>query len=424
MSNNKNCVLAWIHTSSEPVGTCRSCCIAREHITHDDGTIYSISDSTYSEILNSNYMKNLRSEMREGKEPSNCNTCWEDERKGKESKRIFYNNLFLNNYKVYIDFDKEPEQPMDLQIAIGNICNLKCRTCTAVYSSKWVKESVDRGIKIWKPEVKTDLHDFQNSKFWEDIDNWSQNIKRLEIMGGEPFYMKEFKRLIERLIDNGTSKNISLNLSTNGTIYDHDLIDKILNNFDSLGFNVSIDGIGEHFDYIRHGNNWNNVKDNLDKFYHLLGNQEQYKWNPDSHWKFHFGITITVSNMNFMYLREIHKFFEDNYPYLKIWNNSVYFPMYYSASVIPEFAKGKYLDRVAHPERYGMPPWDNKKYSNDILPMINHAMNKHDNEQWRAFVHEMTQADNYREESFSETFPELWDLVKTAWDPLYRPFIP
>ena len=70
MSNN-NCVLAWIHTSSEPVGTCRSCCIAREYITHDDGTIYSIADETYNEILNSNYMKNLRQEMRDGKYPKN-----------------------------------------------------------------------------------------------------------------------------------------------------------------------------------------------------------------------------------------------------------------------------------------------------------------------------------------------------------------
>lgn len=420
MSNN-NCVLAWIHTSSEPVGTCRSCCIAREYITHDDGTIYSIADETYNEILNSKYMKNLRQEMRDGKYPKNCQTCWEDEGKGKQSKRQFYNNLILNQYGMDIDFDKEPEQPRDLQIAIGNVCNLKCRSCTAVYSSKWLKEAKDRNMNIWTPEFRSDVHDFDNSKFWTDIDNWSQNVVRLEIMGGEPFYMKEFKRLIEHLIANGTSKKISLNLSTNGTIFDEELLEKILYNFNSLGFNISIDGIGKHFDYIRHGNNWDNVKGNLDKFYHLLMNQNQYKWDPSSHWKLSIGVTITISNMNFAYLRPMHEFFEENYPRFKVWNNSVYFPRYYSASNIPTFTKEEYLDRVRQPEKFGYKPWDPEKYKTDILPIVKHADQPYNNELWRAFVFETTNADNYRKEDYRFMFPEMWKMVKTAWDPLYKP---
>ena len=420
MSNN-NCVLAWMHTSSEPVGTCRSCCIAREHITHEDGTIYSIADETFNEILNSKYMKNLRQEMREGKFPSNCNTCWEDESKGKQSKRQFYNNLILNQYGKKIDFDKEPEQPLDLQIAIGNVCNLKCRSCTAVYSSKWLKEAKDRKMNIWTPEFRSDVHDFENSKFWTDIDNWSKDVIRLEIMGGEPFYMKEFKRLIEKLIENGSSKNISLNLSTNGTIFDKPLIEKILTNFNSLGFNISIDGIGEHFDYIRHGNNWTNVKNNLDSFYNLFMNQSKYKDNDNGMWKLSIGVTVTISNMNFPYLRGIHEFFEQNYPDWRVWNNAVYFPKYMSANNVPDFAKEYYLNRVVNPESVGYSKWDSEKYKNDILPIVNHAKQPYDNHQWRGFVHEITAGDKYRNESFEHTFPEMWKIVGSAWDPLYRP---
>ena len=36
-------------------------------------------------------MKNLRQEIREGKMPENCATCWIDEENGKESKRQLYN---------------------------------------------------------------------------------------------------------------------------------------------------------------------------------------------------------------------------------------------------------------------------------------------------------------------------------------------
>lgn len=423
MDMNNKCVLPWIHTSSEPMGTCRSCCIARDSITDDDGTFYTIANSTFSEILNSNYMKNLRNEMRKGKYPSNCSICWEDESNNKQSKRLFYNDLILNQRGINVDLDNEPDQPLDLQLAMGNICNLKCRTCCSTYSSKWGVEAKDRGVlSSWNPNLGN-INDFENSKFWTDIDNWSKNIRRLEIMGGEPFYMKEFSKLIDHLISNGTSQNIDLNLSTNGTIFDEDLLDKILYNFELLGFNISIDGINEHYDYIRHGNNWKNVKNNLDKFYQLYINQTKNvkKWNLTkqtkefNHIKLNIGITLTISNLNFPYLREIHEFFENNYPNFKIWNNVVYFPEMYAANNIPDFAKQKYIDRVETPESIGKSPWNQEKYKNEILPIVNHAKQPYNDKTWYNFINETTAADGYRKESYKDTFPEMWELIKSEW---------
>ena len=92
-SGDSFCALAWIHTSSEPYGTCRSCCIARDHITKEDGKIYSLAEDTVSDILNSTYMKKLRTAMRNGDKPLQCETCWEDEANGKESKRLMYNKM-------------------------------------------------------------------------------------------------------------------------------------------------------------------------------------------------------------------------------------------------------------------------------------------------------------------------------------------
>jgi len=360
-------------------------------------------------------MQELRADMREGNKPKNCTTCWEDESQGKESKREFYNNLIINSYGIDVDFNEEPEQPKDLQIAISNVCNLKCRTCAAPYSSKWVKESNDRKIKVWTAPTKSDVHNFETSKFWSDIDNWSKSVRRLEIMGGEPFYTKEFKKLIDHLIANGTSKNINLNLSTNGTIFDEELIDKIITNFNGLGFNISIDGIGDHFDLIRHGNNWNNVKSNLDKFYDLYMKQECTEAEVWKLSKLSIGITITISNMNFHYLRDIHAFFEDNCPKFKIWNNSVYFPEHYSSNNIPDHLKAKYIDRVINPENYGLPKWDDAKFKDCIQPLVNHATKEYNKNSWSAFVKESTAAVAYRQEKFENTFPELFDIVKPAW---------
>ncbi|OUU19418.1 MAG: hypothetical protein CBB97_19400, partial [Candidatus Endolissoclinum sp. TMED37] len=87
------CALTWLHTSSEPYGTCRSCCIARSHIKDDKGKILTLQDYTIDEVLNSPYMVNLRKDMMEGKKPKQCQTCWSDEDNGKESKRLLYNKM-------------------------------------------------------------------------------------------------------------------------------------------------------------------------------------------------------------------------------------------------------------------------------------------------------------------------------------------
>ena len=52
---------------------------------------------------------------------------------------------------------------------------------------------------------------------------------------------------------------------------------KMLRNFKRVGINLSIDGIGKHFDYIRHGVPWETVKSNLDSFFDLYMNQLEYK---------------------------------------------------------------------------------------------------------------------------------------------------
>ena len=50
-------------------------------------------------------MKNLRQEIREGKTPENCATCWIDEDNGKESKRQLYNGYAEWRYPDGIDYD-------------------------------------------------------------------------------------------------------------------------------------------------------------------------------------------------------------------------------------------------------------------------------------------------------------------------------
>jgi organic radical activating enzyme len=292
--------------------------------------------------------------------------------------------------------------PRDYQLILGNACNLKCRTCNANYSSKWRKESIDRNIEFWEPPSKIDLHDLEQSKFWLDIEDWLPHVRVLEIMGGEPFYMKEFRKLIDKLVDMGVSKNIMITLSTNGTHYNDKLIDKIVGNFENLGFNISLDGVEEKFDYLRHGDNWDNVKSNLDKFYKLHTENDHVNIN----------VTHTVSVWNFFYLRDFHLYFETNYPEFLIWNNLVHFPEWCEANVVPGLTKYVIADRVKHPEDFGLPAWDEGKYNKDISPLVEHALTDSTEEHWQKFLEQVNAGDVYRNESFEDTFTELYNVVK------------
>ena len=100
--------------------------------------------------------------------------------------------------KMLVVWDERTQRVIDAQLIFDNTCNLKCRSCNTNYSSKWREEAVERRQPFGKNDQQIDMMDEQeNSKFWTDLDNWSNDILRLEIMGGESFYMKQFREFVK-----------------------------------------------------------------------------------------------------------------------------------------------------------------------------------------------------------------------------------
>ena len=152
MAEPRYCSLLWKHMSNEPGGFVRTCCIAQERVYDANGDPFTLGSTSVRDIFHSDYYKNIRQEIREGKLPTNCKHCWQDEANGKQSKREMYNGYAEWRYEE-IDYSVEPEMPQDFQLILGTTCNIKCRTCNPNYSSKWVKESEDRGLPYLKETV-------------------------------------------------------------------------------------------------------------------------------------------------------------------------------------------------------------------------------------------------------------------------------
>ena len=426
----KLCSLLWSHLSNEPGGTIRTCCIAKDRLQNHYGEDLTLGDHTVTEIFTSNNAQRIRNEILSGGKPANCVTCWIDEDNGKKSKRQQYNEYYEQwygpNWMKEFNWDMTPHHVMDLQLIFDNTCNLKCRSCNANYSSKWVEEAKDRQVPYWESSAKIPMNDVENSKFWTHMDEWLPSVRRLEIMGGEPFYMKEFKRFIDKLINENYSQNISMTLSTNGTIADKVMLQKMVSNFKNLAFSISIDGIGKRFEYLRHPGKWSEVKENLDYFYEL----------HTSNYPVNMQITHTVTALNVMYLPEFHDYFNEHYPEFKIWNNIAHYPKWMTASVLPNFAKKLITQELQEhtwtPEYKGevdallnymnTPMYQNgssvdeklrAKVSEDKLKMFDARSIEN---KWKIFKSQITGGDHYREENFKEVFPELHELIKSDFD--------
>ena len=422
----KTCALLWSHVANEPGGTCRTCCIAKDRIKDKNGNEMNLATSTLTEVLQSEFVKEIRDELREGGEPANCETCWIDERNGKESKRIQYNEYWNNFYgDQHTVWEQEPSKVIDAQLIFDNTCNLKCRSCNTNYSSKWREEAVDRGVPFWENDAPINMMDEERSKFWTELDNWTNDILRLEIMGGEPFYMKQFREFARLLIEKKTAQRISLTLSTNGTVANKELLESMATNFKDLAFSVSIDGVEDKFTYLRHPGNWEETKANLDYYYEL--HNSLYPCNVQ--------ITHTVTALNIMYLPEFYEYFKNRWPNFKIWNNIAHYPKWITCAVLPARAKKEITNKlhrydfgVNHSEIESLIDYMNTPlYSNgesvpgNIRSRFDKAKllmldNRNIEKKYDTFKNQIAGGDIYRQENFTEVFTELHELIKDSFD--------
>ena len=82
---------------------------------------------------------------------------------------------------------------------------------------------------------------------------------------------------------------------------------------------------------------------------------------------------------------------------------------------MPADLKEHYLHKIKYPSNYGLSDWNEDKFQQQIQPLINHVLTPTSYVDWRDFIRETNSADQYRNENFQETFPELWEMFKPYW---------
>lgn len=345
-------------------------------------------NGTIKEKWLSNDLTEFRRKKLNGERDPICINCYREEDAGKLSLRQRKLNwqkgsdptgqkLKENIFSKFIASKTWEKFPRLITIDPGNTCNLACVMCSGHASSKWNSLLEKMPIVAGKPVLKN--WSISDELYREIIDN-SEYVQKIELFGGEPFYDKRVKYLlINKLIEKGTSKHITLYFNTNGTLYNKDLIQELESNFKKIEIRVSIDGIWDQFEYIRYGAKFTEVIENTKKYSKMKNGDVE--------------IICTVTPYNFLYLEEYDQFFaEHNWP---VFYNLTKFPNEMLLFNIPEEVKPINLAKKFA---------DIQKYINNKTCDLN---------AWYKFIRYTRLIDKHRKLSVKTVFPRFYELVKT-----------
>lgn len=436
------CPLPWIHIATRPNGDARLCCTANASGAYTDNTTSGLIASDkqeflnygkqgIEEIVNSQFMKNVRLAMKNDMIPDSCRKCFEEEKNGIVSKRLWESNFWLNkntNFAELIstmaDDGTIPFNLKYLDLRLGNTCNLACAMCSPHDSSRWVGDhsklkTITSNENILS-QIRFDLTDsnfywYENLNFWNEIYSQIDNITEIYFAGGEPLAIKEHDLFLKKLIEQGKASNIGLRYNSNGLLIKQETID-LWEKFKSVKFAISIDSLNKKNQYLRYPTDWNILEDVLDML-------------DKTSTKIEVSIEATVQALNIFDLPDLVKW-KLSKKYKKINNHYIegyqsggglinihllYIPNFMSAKVLPYNLKKEltavYMDFKQwlwdnytqdtifwNDNPYGWQRWEN------ILNFVNSEDYSH---KYKDMIEYLDKLDIIRSTNWRTTFPKL-----------------
>ena len=203
------------------------------------------------------------------------------------------------------------------------------------------------------------------------------------------------KKLLKALVDNGKSQNITLWLNTNMTNVNEDFYNLVAQ-FKKVRLMMSIDGIGDTFDYIRYPGKWKQIDKNIHKLIDFVNNLAPHSKHPKDHLKFELQLAPVLQLLNLLNLEEMIEY------YLKILE-----PAHCAVTFCPNVLRGPDYYRIT-----------NANYD------IKHEVNNRIQEKWKGYLyygHPMLEnilriidhtLTNEEPEHWQKEYPNLMGIVK------------
>jgi Iron-sulfur cluster-binding domain len=368
------CYSPWNNIDISPTGAIAPCCkFQRQQYKQK----FNIQTHTIKEYKNSDFLQQLKQDFLEEKWPVGCDRCRIEEENSIASKRQLDWTRWQEQYRLY---DLGQADFITASLAFGNTCNLTCITCGPHASSRWEKEAQVLFAKS-VPHFK-----FYKNNFINDFTSNAPNVIHLDIPGGEPFLSGVFeqKTLLQHYIDTGQAQYISLHYTTNATVFPDTDWWNIWTYFKEIDIQLSIDGVGAQYEYIRYPADWNQLVENTSQYLDIQTKKHNLK----------LSVSHTVSAYNIYYLDEFFSWCY-NIGLPSPWLGKVYTPVYMKPEVWNDPAKKFIIDKLMRSNIQEVNIWSN---------LLNTA---NDNNLFEEFKTKLHLHDQYRNLNFKKIFPEL-----------------
>ena len=333
------CMLPFMHIYGTAGGDIVPCCEAQETPLNNPG-------ETALESWNNENYKELRRALTNDERPERCEVCWHNEDSGIVSNRQQWEednwNEFANEIEVNDDYSVN-NSPKWIELKVSNFCNLKCIMCSTHSSYKRVKD-LDIITKYQEKGHETRL--LRPTTLFNSLNEWPElweHVHTLQFTGGEPIINQEHYDLLDSIPQHLKHK-IKLRYASNLShikFKKYDLV-KIWNEFKTVNIKISMDGVGDVYNFIRQDGDWDNVYANMMVL--------------DSEPTIDVAAGITIQSHNIYHMPEFYDFWKHSDIKLRfIRANILQTPRYLAPSVWPEEYREAIINKLKgalneHPE--------------------------------------------------------------------------
>lgn len=373
------CPLPWTHTRIGTAGNLYPCC-------YSSLVIGKVQDLQTKNLFHGQDMQQLRDQMLRGERPSSCNYCWDRESHNQASYR--QQRMSMHHKELLSDWIYDPKI-RSLELKLSSTCNYKCRICDIPNSSLRITEEIKFADTQQTKQYLKQTQILEQNKWYDNIDKFLlsmqsawPDLSNLDLVGGETLIAKNLPTVLDHIIDLGHADHISLQLTTNGSIFPKDLIAR-LSQFKFVDIAISIDNVEDRFEFER-GGSWLNVVENIREFLSL----DKTKFKSFAY--------CTVNIQNVLYLDDIVN-------WAKSKNIDLVFamleqPEYFSINYLTSRAKNLVIEKytnTVHPE---------------LLPIVQQVMSI-DCSDGQLFVAEMKKFDYRRTQNFLLTHKAIAEAM-------------
>jgi len=289
------------------------------------------------QLFNSPHLQQERTLMLQNQPVASCNTaCWQPESQGKSSRRLVFKSDLLAETDVQAS-------PKELNIIVGNDCNMTCVYCCKQYSSAWLRDLSENGT-YHNVDTGNDRFEINNvdrillrvSQKALDKSESTQcllteirsillasTIRQVIITGGEPFLYLGLAELV---------KSIPLHVKViiqSGLGVDSRRLVQELNKLpvQQIEVGISAETTDQLYEFVRHGNTWKQFTENIQILRDLA---------------IHYSFSSVVSNLTIHGIAEFAHYAEDAVVRYYPCND----PDFLSISVLDPVSKDQILKSV------------------------------------------------------------------------------